>query len=82
MINQLEAIGAQRTPEGYLLRLDVESLLACINTNQEFVKLKFDWIDKRCVSRYLEIEKDFGYDQFDEMIKCIEEFKTFARVYL
>lgn len=85
MINQLEAIGAGRAPEGYLLKLDIENLIESkvwINTKPECVKLEFDWCDRYFISHELKIEKDFGHDQFDALYKCIEDFKTFARAYL
>lgn len=91
MNKQLEAIGAEKTPDGYVLDLGLENFSLCrvwINKSLRGIKdntayfsysLEFEYND---VSGNHTIEINKGFSEFENLYKCIQDFKEFAEKYL
>jgi len=90
MNNQLEEIGAGRTPDGYVLDLELNNMFysrAWIDTNLDTANLvfrysiRFEWV-KDGKETELEVYHWFNENEFESLYKCITDFKEFARKYL
>jgi hypothetical protein len=90
MNKQLEAIKAGRTPDGYVLNLDIQNMFysrAWIEehletTNMVFrYSIRFQWM-KDAKESELEIYHWFNENEFQGLYKCITDFKEFAARYL
>ena len=91
MNNQLEEIGAGRTPDGYVLDLELENFSLCrVWINESFREIKGDTayfsygleFEYNDVSGNHTIEINRGFSEFESLYKCITDFKEFARKYL
>lgn len=90
MIEQLKAIGAGRTPDGFVMELGIEDMIHSRVWIEEKLyplaatfsySLRFEW-SSNFVNNELEVIKSFEEHQFENLYKCIEDFKSFARSYL
>jgi len=90
MNKQLEEIGAGRTPDGYVLDLELNNMFysrAWIDTNLDTANLvfrysiRFEWV-KDGKETELEVYHWFNENEFESLYKCITDFKEFARKYL
>lgn len=91
MNEKLLALGAKKTPDGYVLDLGLGNFSLCqvwINESLRGLKdntayfsysLEFEYND---VLGNHTIEINRGFSDFESMYKCITEFKEFAKRYL